>query len=174
MKMDLHGSSSLTQFVCSPFTCCRSLLTVDLSCCKSLQFVLVQSSCMHELNLSRCGSLRKVLIQCQNLRSLSLEGCSAVHTIMVWSDSLVELDLSSCMGLKSLALHCSKLDEHKLRMPVTNPFGKKADHRHAPLAQLIVENLNEHKRLDQTVISDKRDKPSGNAGQAMPFVHDRP
>jgi len=64
-KMELRGSSNLSQFVCSPISSCPSLQTVDLSNCVSLQFVLIQSANLEVLNLSRCPALGKALIQCK-------------------------------------------------------------------------------------------------------------
>ena len=173
VKMEIRGSPHVTQFICSPLTSCCSLQSVDLSRCDSLRFVLVQSQNMKELNLSRCPSLGKLLIQCRNLHTLSLEGSSSVHTLMIWSDSLTELDLSSCESIKNLQLYCPKLNEHNLVMPSTNPSRVSADILHAPVAGLIVENLNEKKRKDVTVAARNNVELPCDSGHAMAFTYDR-
>jgi hypothetical protein len=59
-NMDLHGSSNLRNFVLSPATSCTKLTNLDLSECKSLAYVLIQSQTLQNIKLHDCGKLNKV------------------------------------------------------------------------------------------------------------------
>jgi hypothetical protein len=63
-NMDLHGSSNVRNFVLSPATSCTKLTDLDLSDCKSLAYVLIQSQTLQHIKLHNCPKLNKVSITC--------------------------------------------------------------------------------------------------------------
>lgn len=58
--MDMSACCHLHKLVLSPQGACPALETLNLNSCPSLEYVLVQSSSLIQLNLHNCGSLTKV------------------------------------------------------------------------------------------------------------------
>eukprot|EP00983_Pelagomonas_calceolata_P013618 436503-Pelagomonas_calceolata.AAC.2 len=61
--MDFHGSSNLRNFVLSPSTACSKLTELDLSDCRSLNYVLIQSESLTTIKLHKCIRMNKALQQ---------------------------------------------------------------------------------------------------------------
>jgi len=168
-KLELRGSSNLTQFILSPVNSCPKLQTLDLQNCQELKFVLIQSNTLEFLNLSRCTNLNKALIQCKYLRSLNMEGCEKLETLMLWSDALMELDLTTCKELTKLELYCPELYEDNMQLPkLKEPLGNVLP-KHNPIADLLKENYFERARKDSEQKELERDQSS--MSSAVPFTH---
>jgi len=118
--LDLHGSELMTRFVMSPLGTCPKLAELDLSSCKQLEYILVQSESIEKLTFNRCPNLKKAFVQCKNMRELACEGCEKLERIIVWSEQLMELDISTCTELQVAELYCPELYN-----PVLPPNGLK-------------------------------------------------
>jgi len=168
-KLELRGSSNLTQFVLSPVNSCPKLQALDLHNCQSLKFVLIQSTALEFLNLSRCSSLTKSLVQCKYLRSLNMEGCDSLETLMLWSDALMELDLTTCKELVKLELYCPELYEDNMQLPKIKEPASKEIPKHSAIAELLKENYVERGRKELEVKELERAQSSLNS--AIAFTH---
>eukprot|EP00798_Chlamydomonas_sp_ICE-L_P023791 gene23791-9352_t len=57
--LDLHNSCNLRNFVVSPMETCPKLTDIDLSDCSSLDYVMVQSQTVKNLQLKNCPNMTK-------------------------------------------------------------------------------------------------------------------
>lgn len=108
-NLDLSKSSNLRNFVLSPATACPKLTDLDLTQCKSLSYVLVQSTSVKTIKLSKCEGLNKVLLHCPRLSTLQMTDCPNLETVMIWSDDMTAVDLAGCTGIIDLKLQCPNM-----------------------------------------------------------------
>lgn len=58
--VDFRGCHNLHKLVLSPQSSCPALETLNLSSCPGLEYVLLQSNSVRQVDLSNCGALTKV------------------------------------------------------------------------------------------------------------------
>lgn len=143
VTLDFHGSELLTRFVMSPQGSCPKLAELDVSSCKALEYILIQSDTLEKLHFNRCPNLKKAFIQCKSLREMQCEGCENLERLIVWSEQLMELDISTCTELRVAELYCPELYN-----PVLPPNGlKKTPAPPAPVQPAINTMLREDYRI---------------------------
>lgn len=62
--INFSGCHNLHKLVLSPQSSCPALAMLNLSSCPGLEYVLVQSNSLKQLDLSGCGALTKVSWPC--------------------------------------------------------------------------------------------------------------
>jgi hypothetical protein len=60
--IDFTGCHNLHKLVLSPPSCCAALEALTLSSCPGLEYVLLQSNSLKQVDLSNCGALTKVAL----------------------------------------------------------------------------------------------------------------
>mmetsp|Transcript_21570 Transcript_21570/g.54906 ORF Transcript_21570/g.54906 Transcript_21570/m.54906 type:complete len:261 (-) Transcript_21570:661-1443(-) len=140
-SLDLRGSCNLRNFVCSPATACPKLTDLDLSECRTLDYVLVQSASVRSVRLHKCEGLTKVLLHCPHLTSLTLSDCPALDSLMIWSDELASLDLTGCNSIVTLKLQCPALAEQKV--PPLKFIERHVKPVHPPIASMLKDSYGE-------------------------------
>jgi hypothetical protein len=59
-SIDFRGCHNLHKLVLSPQSSCAALENLNLSSCPGLEYVLLQSNSLKQVDLSSCGALTKV------------------------------------------------------------------------------------------------------------------
>lgn len=73
--LSFKGSDSLESFVLSPLGSCGELKSIDLTGCKRLEYVLIQSDSLETLSVALCGALKTLILHCRGLQRLDVRDC---------------------------------------------------------------------------------------------------
>lgn len=105
-KLLLPHSSNLEQiYIENPL----SIVRVDLSFCCQLQFVVISSDTLKELNLDNCWNLIGVSLQTELLEILTLPNSCNLETLVLRSEMIEELVLGSQFYLQTLSVDAPNL-----------------------------------------------------------------
>jgi len=168
-KLNLRGSEALSNVVLSPPAACPALKHLDLSFCKSLEYVLIQSTSLTELRLHNCGALGKALIHCPNLAALTLSSCPSLTTAMIWSGELTTLNMNGCNALECLKLHTPKLAHEGSTIPGVKGVPRVVKPAHPPLALMLKDNCREMAVHEAEAVEAAWKMPAD--GAIIPVVH---
>lgn len=140
-EMSIQGCDNLSKFVLSPITSCPSLEQISLLENTNLNYVLLQSNSLHELNVHNCQNLEKLLIHCKNLSKLTVTKCPNLKHIMVLSHELKALDLRDSTAMSTVDLQCPRLTDSKV--PPLAPKPKPAHPSHPPISVMLRQKYSE-------------------------------
>lgn len=171
--LDLGACRHLRSVSLSPAASCPALEAVGLRACPSLQYVLIQSASLLQLDVSGCEALTKVILQCPRLASLSIRGCSSLAALLVWSDELRALDLTGAQ-LKTLQLSCPALSTAESVLPQLPacPVAEEPP-RHAPIATMLRDTMRQAAQAAAEACERewKADRPSCGIPRSVHTVH---
>ena len=110
-SLDLSGNSALKKLSCST----AALSSLDVSCCPSLEFLMVDENPLTELKIGRNSSLTKLWCDRSKLTNLDVTGCSALELLSLSETSISSLDLSGNPYLLLLDCRNTGISELDLR-----------------------------------------------------------